>query len=800
MNDDSQYDNATNCGNAYWEHPTEHGQPDQRPRAMNRSKERVICRLMTQAIYFANAWSEAARKNAEETGGRDKEIKGIMRCTIADIYQDILRTYACEGWWGTYYAWYVVGEISASIKRNWGEQDCKKGKYKTIELNTWPMRNQMKTWLQENHQVQEQLAQEQIGDDCKGAQVKLEVGPREQEQQKDKDNQTKDEVKKKVTGILNALEKQMRQEEEKLRASHAKAPTYPSGEQADDKHDAAIEKEMEQAIDKVHGKLDAVIAKTAAEQAAAAKAAATTPPKESAGTTPADAGGGHQNGEKPSSPSPSPGRTGQGSTGGTSSQPGRNTEVGRADKTAAEDGAPAGSARGGPPSSTSQDPATSAPGSAGADTDNTGKCTRSTAVHVAQNAGQGIPGASSSTAVSFASGAGADDDCEHKSKDSGPGSVMSEHPTGKEQKRARKNKHNISNISQRARDPKRRMRMAGPCAPGHPRRARTEKDGSVPPAKSSGEQGSQEPSGTPAGASARPATGESTPAATPTTPAQGSSASSSTPVPDPPTDPGGGPPSGTQPGQQPSPVSASRDTATSTPTAAGGTITATEDPQDPNNPNEAQVPTTGQSSSSQETPPAQKDGAPAAAGPAGAPANTVVTVVAEDPFGLGKITDSWLHAAQLPGNKCVVDANKKCDPEVSLDDPSVFGNPGGGFIGGIPPYTDHKMDSKDIRITDPSLDVPDLTNAVLTATTPVLFFLTSVIVALLGYSLWKVSALTSHTMAHNACTTHKYNRVENGPITVAIRHSTVPNRKAKQRYYLYYPTTKKKEKKQKKTY
>ncbi|KJP87054.1 hypothetical protein AK88_03340 [Plasmodium fragile] len=37
-------------------------------------------------------------------------------------------------------------------------------------------------------------------------------------------------------------------------------------------------------------------------------------------------------------------------------------------------------------------------------------------------------------------------------------------------------------------------------------------------------------------------------------------------------------------------------------------------------------------------------------------------------------------------------------------------------------------------------DAPDLTNAVLTAITPILFFLTSVIVALLGYSLWKYFA------------------------------------------------------------
>ncbi|KJP88413.1 hypothetical protein AK88_01865 [Plasmodium fragile] len=56
-------------------------------------------------------------------------------------------------------------------------------------------------------------------------------------------------------------------------------------------------------------------------------------------------------------------------------------------------------------------------------------------------------------------------------------------------------------------------------------------------------------------------------------------------------------------------------------------------------------------------------------------------------------------------------------------------------LGATPAIRDLNKDG--VRKEDVPLDVPDLTNAVLTATTPVLFFLSAVTVALLGYSLWK---------------------------------------------------------------
>ncbi|KJP84850.1 hypothetical protein AK88_05520 [Plasmodium fragile] len=78
-------------------------------------------------------------------------------------------------------------------------------------------------------------------------------------------------------------------------------------------------------------------------------------------------------------------------------------------------------------------------------------------------------------------------------------------------------------------------------------------------------------------------------------------------------------------------------------------------------------------------------------------------------------------------------------------DPTHITPPGiGNVAGGIAPPTLKEKDYSsppDNRGEKPGdYAVPDLTNTVLTATTPVLFFLSALTVALLGYSLWKYFA------------------------------------------------------------
>ncbi|KJP85434.1 hypothetical protein AK88_04937 [Plasmodium fragile] len=421
MNADSEYHNAKNCENAYWQHPLEHGTKDQPPREMTRRKERVICRLMTQAIYFANAWSDAARKNAEDNEGKDKEIKGIMRCTIVDVYNEILRTYGCEGWWGTYYAWYTTNIMGSALRDTLGEQHCKRGMYKDIKLGHWPMRQQMKTWLQKNAQMQKKLDDEKIHDGCKGGTVKTreqlqKAGViKHQEAQQNRDDAMKHTVKQHAQEILTAMKTDMQPQQIKLPASNGAAPPDPSVDDAEDPKDAAIENEMKQAVTTVKVALDAQIKKNAHAQAAGANAA-TTPSKAtssaakpaattSATTKPVEAASAGRSEEAGAPPPPPPapvspqaepagGSTGQG--------PGQQPPP--------------------PP------PASASEGTqAGKNADKAGKCSKASQTYTVKNAGDGVPGATSSTAVSFAPSSGDNGDCDNKSNDAGPGNDATGH-------------------------------------------------------------------------------------------------------------------------------------------------------------------------------------------------------------------------------------------------------------------------------------------------------------------------------------------------------------------------------------
>ncbi|KJP84884.1 hypothetical protein AK88_05483 [Plasmodium fragile] len=89
------------------------------------------------------------------------------------------------------------------------------------------------------------------------------------------------------------------------------------------------------------------------------------------------------------------------------------------------------------------------------------------------------------------------------------------------------------------------------------------------------------------------------------------------------------------------------------------------------------------------------------------------------------------------------DGYTSCDLRISFDNSQGTRNPGGSFV--PPAGQDATLNDENKNLmNDPpqhgGSTPPELTNTVLTATTPVVFFLTSVTVAHLGYSLWKYFA------------------------------------------------------------
>ncbi|KJP85751.1 hypothetical protein AK88_04621 [Plasmodium fragile] len=653
MNNDSEYHNAKNCENAYWQHPLEDGTQDQPARQMSRRKERVICRLMTQAIYFANAWSTAVQENVGHDD-HSKDIKGLIRCTIADIYQDILRTYACEGHWGTYYAWYVVDQMWGNMKANWGEQNCKKGKYTTIELKTWNMRSKMKTWLKQNETMKKKIDAEKLNDGCKGRTVN--VGrdmTKESEQQIDET--TKTAMRQNVQEIFTDMKTDIGQKHAIFTASPKKDPTDPSVDDADDRENAEIEKRMKQAIAQVKDQLNAVIAKTAAEQAAAAEAAAAKPATTKPATTkPAAAGG--QKGAKPSAPSPE-------GTSGTSPGSGR-SDPGSPDTPLPPPAAPAGDT-----ASTGQGPG-QAPGP------------------VPQPPPAAPPSTPSSPPESGASGTGSNGNA-------GTGSTAA--PSGTPQTEGKKSGTEcVTNINEESThstyagthtvrlsisftntDPK--SGCSGSSTPGQ----HTEKDSSRTDAE--GAKSTEAP--------AQPAAAED--AKTAQTSENGSPGKDG--VQDTVVDGGNDdlpPLNPPKPKPPPTPDQSG---------SSGGTSGASDQPG-----------SSGTGSTGDHTPGSSGPGSTGTSQP-----------------GTSGNGSTGVHQGDFSG--------------LSLDDPGIFKgrNPGGGLV---PPTLDEGTSQKPIeypgtpRNPNSGPHAPDLTDDVLIATTPVLFFLSAVTVALLGYSLWKYFA------------------------------------------------------------
>ncbi|KJP84965.1 hypothetical protein AK88_05404 [Plasmodium fragile] len=290
--------------------------------------------------------------------------------------------------------------------------------------------------------------------------------------------------------------------------------------------------------------------------------------------------------------------------------------------------------------STPQDPATSGTGPAGTDTDHTGKCTGRTAVHVAKNAGQGIPGASSTTTLSFVSSPEANKECENKSKDSGPDLRLPPWSTIR----------NITSVSS----------IFFPVF-----EFIGEAHASGPPSPSQEEAGKSVPSSPTQAPSPEPEPEPATTTTTTTTSSSGAAAGSPGP---------------------PGPAGKAGESGPSGPGSSGPGSTGHQNP--------------------------------ASSSPASPPSAT---------------TDQGLGSNNTTGRN---------DFGLGTDPPKAAGDLGGNYGPG-PPQVPHTVHPQNVPSTDGGPASPDLTDTVLTATTPILFFLTSVIVALLGYSLWKALLVCS---------------------------------------------------------
>ncbi|KJP85158.1 hypothetical protein AK88_05201 [Plasmodium fragile] len=309
MDGDDMISYAANCDNTGWEHP--HGSPGHRY-VGHTVGDTIVCVLMVGALFFMNGWSLQERDRHKEDD-INETIREHLLCAIVHMFSEVLNESVCPSPRGTFYAWYSMGKMGDG-RGGWGDGLIKEGicgravvahgKVGHIELNA-----EVKKWLQGNSALQNRIQQVKGTNTCRT--------PWQKEWRIEKflnSENMGDTTGSQIFQIVHDLKQGMTDIFREIR----------------EEVDESIE-QREQARKKN-------FANDGKSGEPATKAATTPSPQEPKRKQPADAGGGDQNGAKPSSPSSSPaGESGTGSTGGPQPQPpSGGPPVGRADTAPAD--------------------------------------------------------------------------------------------------------------------------------------------------------------------------------------------------------------------------------------------------------------------------------------------------------------------------------------------------------------------------------------------------------------------------------------------------------------------------------
>ncbi|KJP85427.1 hypothetical protein AK88_04930 [Plasmodium fragile] len=158
---------AKACDNEYWQHPSEHGKPEQVPRRMNNTGERVKCRLMTGALYFLNGWGRNL-PGQERTFSGEEELRQYITCAIVNMFTYILDESKCGTNWGTYYAWYAMQNLTWGLPNNAVEQGtCRHGEFEDVKRGKWSMRQVIHEWFKKEAETLQKLGGSEITEECK---------------------------------------------------------------------------------------------------------------------------------------------------------------------------------------------------------------------------------------------------------------------------------------------------------------------------------------------------------------------------------------------------------------------------------------------------------------------------------------------------------------------------------------------------------------------------------------------------------------------------------------------------------
>ncbi|KJP84920.1 hypothetical protein AK88_05453 [Plasmodium fragile] len=143
---------AANCLNQGYKRPT-----GGTGTAIANVGDRIMCRLMSRALFFMNGWGRQSTKGAN-TDPKNAQLKEHIRCAIVNIFMYILNESPCKSAMGVYYAWYTMKEMEPELGGGLiTTGKCEQAQFQNIKSEEFDMEQMIKNWLQTNKTLTEKF-------------------------------------------------------------------------------------------------------------------------------------------------------------------------------------------------------------------------------------------------------------------------------------------------------------------------------------------------------------------------------------------------------------------------------------------------------------------------------------------------------------------------------------------------------------------------------------------------------------------------------------------------------------------
>ncbi|KJP85342.1 hypothetical protein AK88_05046 [Plasmodium fragile] len=147
---------ATACGNAGWQHPD---YPNDKPYRNHTVGDKLVCVLMVGALYFMN-WGTRQAQATVTDAATNAIIREHLRCAIVHMFSAVLNESVCPSRWGTFYAWYIMGQLGTDGGFDAGliqQRKCGRNIFSEVQIRELKLNEQVKLWLGKNSKLKEAI-------------------------------------------------------------------------------------------------------------------------------------------------------------------------------------------------------------------------------------------------------------------------------------------------------------------------------------------------------------------------------------------------------------------------------------------------------------------------------------------------------------------------------------------------------------------------------------------------------------------------------------------------------------------